>query len=89
MSRKSLILYQHARLLGKETTAEKLQSFWLKLAVKNVQIARGNESLVNYEEKQLAEAPSRRMLSEKIIYCRGAESANAICYSEKSFVGGD
>lgn len=51
-------------------------------------IARGNESLVNYEKKQLAKALSKRLLSEKIIHCCGAESANAICYSEKSFVGG-
>ena len=49
MSRKSLP-NQHARLLSKETSDKKLQSFWLKLAVKNAKIVRGNESLVNYEK---------------------------------------
>ena len=37
-------------------------------------IARGNESLANYEKKQLAKALSKRLLSEKnYILLRGGE----------------
>ena len=55
MSRKILILpslpNKHTRLLREETTAKKLQSFWLMLAVQNAQIPRGNESLLVNCEK--------------------------------------
>ena len=46
------------------------QSFWLNLAVKNAQIARGNEtSSVNYEKNNQLKQRRKKMRSERSIHC--------------------